>query len=120
MATIGDRLRYLIHEHGMDQKQFAGFMGLKISTLNGYVTSYRKPDIELQKRLADFFGVSVDFLIGRSDEKNPAAVQMQHLSNEMYDFVLDPLNEKFLRLAAEVKRRGIDPESVIPDLFGQK
>lgn len=69
MPTIGERLRYLIRERGLDQKQFAELFGLKISTLNGYVTNYRTPDVELQKRFADYFGVSVDYLIGRTDEK---------------------------------------------------
>lgn len=69
MSTIGERLRYLISERGLDQKQFAELFGLKVSTLNGYVTNYRTPDVELQKRFADFFNVSVDYLIGRTDEK---------------------------------------------------
>lgn len=69
VPTIGERLRYLIRERGLDQKQFAELFGLKISTLNGYVTNYRTPDVELQKRFADYFGVSVDFLIGRTDDK---------------------------------------------------
>ena len=111
MATIGDRLRYLIHEHGMDQKEFAEIFGLKISTLNGYVTNYRTPDIEMQKKFADFFAVSVDYLIGRTDDHQDSPTF--YMSNDMYSFIMDPQNEKYLKLAADIKYKGINPEDII-------
>lgn len=138
VATIGDRLRYLIHKRGMDQKKFAEIFGLKVSTLNGYVTNYRTPDIDMQKRFADYFEVTVDYLIGRTDSevrqdffytvssqedlmaekeiygKTRGDNTVYYLSEEMYDFVMDPQNEKYIRLAADLKNKGINPEDIIP------
>lgn len=119
MSTLGDRLRFLIHERGMDQKQFAEVFGLKLSTLNGYVTNYRTPDIRTQKRLADFFGVTVDYLIGRTDDwgttdaRTCSMAVAEHLNAGMAEFVMDPRNGKYLQFAADIKQRGIDPDDIL-------
>ncbi|NTV91344.1 MAG: hypothetical protein HGA22_13450, partial [Clostridiales bacterium] len=36
-----------------------------------------------------------------------------HLSEDLYSFVMDPENEEYLKLAAELKSRGIVPAEVI-------
>jgi Predicted transcription factor, homolog of eukaryotic MBF1 len=36
-----------------------------------------------------------------------------HLTGEMYDFVMDPQNEKYIKLAADIKSKGIDPEDIV-------
>lgn len=68
--TLGERLKSLIAEKGIDQKKFAEIFSLSPTTVSGYVTNYRSPNDELKKKFADFFGVSVDYLIGHTDARN--------------------------------------------------
>lgn len=69
MARIGERLRGLIKEHGLQQKEAAALLGMKVTTFSGYVNNYREADIDVLITIADFFGVSLDYLTGRVEER---------------------------------------------------
>ena len=68
--TLGERLKSLIEEKGIDQKRFAELFNLSPTTVSGYVTNYRTPNDELKKKFADFFCVSIDYLLGHTDKRN--------------------------------------------------
>jgi transcriptional regulator with XRE-family HTH domain len=68
--TLGERLHQLIKEKGMEQRAVATILGIKITTFNGYANDTREPKIETLKSCR-FLWVTVDYLIGHSDEKNP-------------------------------------------------
>ena len=50
------------------QKTVAQYLGIAVTTYSGYETGYHSPTPEILKKLADFFGVTVDELLGRSSE----------------------------------------------------
>ena len=108
MATIGDRLGCLIRGRGMFQKEFAQEFGLKVSTLNGYVNNYRVPSLEMQKKFADFFNVSIDYLVGRTKDTN-SEDDYYKIPDEIYSFISDPQNKKYIQHAIDLKNRGIEP-----------
>lgn len=60
------RLRELRKERGLTLMQLAKHFNMSHSTLSKYETGHRKPDMEMLKKLSDYFGVSVDYLIGES------------------------------------------------------
>ncbi len=66
------RLDNLLEENNLTQKQLALDLNVSSSTVSGYVTDYRKPDCEMLIRLAKYFDVTTDYLLGLSDEKKPA------------------------------------------------
>ena len=63
---FASRLRALRKERGLTLQQLAKHFGMSHTTLSKYDTGSRKPDMEMLKKLSDFFGVSVDYLIGES------------------------------------------------------
>ena len=63
---FASRLRALRKERGLTLQQLAKHFGMSHSTLSKYETGSRKPDMEMLKKLSDFFGVRVDYLIGES------------------------------------------------------
>ena len=67
MTTFGERLAQLRKERGVTQKQIAELLGVAHRTAQHYEYMEREPSIEQLTKLADFFNVSVDFLIGRTD-----------------------------------------------------
>ena len=69
MARIGERLRGLLREAGLQQKEAAELLGMKVTTFCGYVNDYREADIDVLITIADFFGVSLDYLTGRVEER---------------------------------------------------
>ena len=52
-------------------------------------TGKREPDFETTKRIADYFGVSVDYLLGREDtQKAPTEPGERQISDEDLKFAL--------------------------------
>lgn len=70
MQKFSDRLISLRKERGMTQEELAKAINKKRSTLSGYETEGKEPDLELVCFLARYFGVSTDYLLGYSDERN--------------------------------------------------
>ncbi|KZE67655.1 DNA-binding protein [Fictibacillus phosphorivorans] len=66
---FGERLRELRKSKTkLTMKEFGRIFNLAESTISGYETGSRKPDMETIQRFADYFEVSIDYMIGRSDE----------------------------------------------------
>lgn len=70
MQKFSIRLASLRKERGMTQEELAKAINKKRSTYSGYETENKEPDLETVCVLARFFGVSTDYLLGYSDQKN--------------------------------------------------
>lgn len=68
---IGIRLRKLREEKNMNQEQLAIKLNISASSIGMYETDKREPSDEIKKKIAEYFDVSIDYLVGNSDEKNP-------------------------------------------------
>lgn len=60
---FSDKLRRLIEERGMTQKQLASELHIPVSTLGGYVQGTSEPDFQTLKIIAGYFRVTADFLL---------------------------------------------------------
>lgn len=67
---IPARLKSLRIQHGVTQKAIAESIGVAPVTLQRFEYGTVKPKLDTVERLADFFNVSLDYLVGRTD--NPA------------------------------------------------
>lgn len=65
------RLRELRQEKKLSQADVAEFLQISRQAYNFYETGKREPDNETLQKLASFFNVSTDYLLGRTDERNP-------------------------------------------------
>jgi transcriptional regulator with XRE-family HTH domain len=62
---IGERLRKLRKAKGMTQEQVAAYLNAAKSTVSQYENNVNEPDLKTLVKLADLFGVTVDYLFGR-------------------------------------------------------
>ncbi len=62
--TFSEKLKYLMTEKGVTQKEVSQQLNIAPSTLNGYANGYREPDFSTLSSLAKYFDVSADFLLG--------------------------------------------------------
>lgn len=65
------RIRILRTDYDKKQKDLADCLGLTRSTYSNYENGLREIPVEVLSRIADYFDTSVDYLIGRTDEKMP-------------------------------------------------
>ncbi|MBU0679882.1 MAG: helix-turn-helix domain-containing protein [Proteobacteria bacterium] len=64
--TIGDRLLKLRKERGWSQQQVAKKIGTSGPILGRYEREEMTPSVEVAKKLADIFGVTLDYLVDDS------------------------------------------------------
>lgn len=64
--SFGQNLAALRIEKGICQKEVATYMKVTIGTISNYETDRHFPDAEALCKLADFFGVTVDYMLGRT------------------------------------------------------
>lgn len=89
--SIGDRLTKLREDKGFLQREVATKIGIAPNTLSGYERDLRSPDPDTLVKLANFYNVSVDNLLG---------------TNEV------SLSNIYLSLAKEAEKNGIDPDDI--------
>jgi len=95
MTTFQNRLYELIEEKGITQQQLAGEIDTTKSTISRYLTGKIEPKKHFIEKLADYFDVSVDYLLGRSNEKQSA--------NEIKKAISD--NPELIKAWEEISRR---------------
>lgn len=64
------RLKELRNEKDILQKDVANYLNITTSAYGFYEQGKRTPDSETLTKLANFFEVSVDYLLGRTNIKN--------------------------------------------------
>lgn len=79
MRSFGDILTSLREERGIYQKELAAILKVSVGTVSNYENNIHFPDQEALLQLADYFGVTVDYLLGRTS----------------YRYSLDTLNEEY-------------------------
>lgn len=68
MPNLSDRLQELQKQSGILKKDIAQAVGLSIMGYYRYERGEREPSMSTLIALADYFDVSLDYLVGRSDE----------------------------------------------------
>lgn len=64
-----DNLRKLRLQSGFTQKQMAELLNLSTNGYQNYELGTREPSLQILCKIADILGVSVDYLLGRENEK---------------------------------------------------
>lgn len=62
---LGDRIRELRLKAGLTQIEFAEIMRVSKGAVGNWETGKREPDYATLQRLADYFHVTTDYLLGR-------------------------------------------------------
>lgn len=65
---VAERIRELMKEDGLNQVRLADKIGVKQNTISAWLLGKKEPCITSLWLLADYFNVSVDYLIGRVKE----------------------------------------------------
>ena len=66
--SFPERLVLLRQSHDLSQKQLASEIRLSEVAIQNYEARRRKPAFDILIALADYFDVSLDYLVGRSDD----------------------------------------------------
>ena len=89
------RLKKLREEKGLSQAAFAKEFGVAQSTVGGWEAGTREPNFDTVQKLADYFGVSVDYLLCRTKE-----AEIKDSSNDTID-----VQEKLQELLSQLETK---------------
>lgn len=117
MKYLGMRLRALRESIGLSQSKFADVIGSTQSSINRYENSQATPTVELLRKYADYFDVSMDYIFARCDDPHgklyEAKPPVDANNPELRKFVemcfdpKSPMNEKLkeamLKMLGEAK-----------------
>jgi len=67
-AEVAQRLQEVRRARKLKQKDVADMTGLNMVTLSGYEIGKSEPNMEALVRLADAYGVTLDYLVCRTDQ----------------------------------------------------
>lgn len=83
--TFAECLQELREDRNISRKELAAFLNISVSTLGMYEQGRREPNIDMLIKLADYFNVSLDFLVGRSanNEERKNMLEALRLKNKI-------------------------------------
>lgn len=88
-------LKTLRKGKSLSQVEFAQAFNISKGTIAMWETGKRQPDYDTLQKLADFFSVSVDYLLGREDEKKePESMNASELNDRIFNVLRDLPEEK--------------------------
>lgn len=70
--SLGSNIKQLREREGLQQNDFAKKIGVSNVVLSRYESDERKPDYDTLQKIADYFEVSTDYLLGREEKKSPS------------------------------------------------
>ena len=72
---IGERIKLLRKESNLLQKELAQKLELSQQTISLYESNRREPDYDTLTKIVDFFDVSTDYLLDRTNTKSPYEIK---------------------------------------------
>ncbi|MBQ6569960.1 MAG: helix-turn-helix domain-containing protein [Clostridia bacterium] len=96
-------LKMLRKEQKLSQREAAELLGVSQALLSHYEKGIRECKLDFVVKVADFYGVSCDYLLGRSPEKNGANITVEDIPDPetirdktLKTSILTTLNKKLL------------------------
>ena len=79
------RAKILVTDNDVKQKALAAAIGISESKMSGYLNGHHEMPTRVLAGIADYFHVTTDYLLGRTDDPNPSI----SLSPEEEAFILN-------------------------------
>jgi transcriptional regulator with XRE-family HTH domain len=70
---LPERLKELRNQKGITQEDVANYLGITRPAYTAYESGRRQPDDTIKGKLADYYNVSLDYLLGRTDKRNESS-----------------------------------------------
>lgn len=70
MSMFAKRIKYLRQTRDLTQVQLAAKLGVAKQSISNWENDNIMPSVEMLEKIADFFSVSTDYLLGRENREN--------------------------------------------------
>ena len=95
------RIRELSGEREITPTEFAKALGVTAEAVRLWIAGYARPDIDKLMLISNFFGVSTDYLLGKSEVRNSDVdfkriVEITGLKEQTVEIILDRFSERLI------------------------
>ncbi|MBS2772810.1 helix-turn-helix domain-containing protein [Anoxybacillus sp. PDR2] len=104
MSVLGYRLKKLREKHNLTQERAGEIFGLTKYQIHRYESGASNPDPETIREFADYYGVSTDYLLGRTVNPDTATGE-EHAQKEEHDPELDVLIKELKNAPKEQRQQ---------------
>ena len=107
---IKDKLKELRKKNNLTQVEFAKIFNISNGTVGNWEAGIRQPDHEMLSKIADYYNVSVDYILERENSPSPADElnEREKAMLQMFRSYSPELQERFLALfETALKDKGI-------------
>lgn len=103
---LKDRLRQLRKtQSGLTQAKMAKYLGIAKTTYASYEQGNRMPDIEIQKEIADYFNVSLEYLHGRPNDLDTLSKKQVSVASRVTEDLTDYQLTEIITFIEFIKNR---------------
>lgn len=114
MSILSERLSALRKSKNLSQAELGKVFRLGQSTIAMYETDKRIPDPSTLKRFADYYNVSIDYLLGRTDKATLSQFDEEsHLDPEAYEYRAKTLADALTELSELHFKYNFDEDMMI-------
>jgi len=106
---VGEKLKNLRQRYDYTQEDIARIAGVGANSITNYESGRRLPDYLILQKVADFFGVSTDYIIR---EIRNGDVWHKDLPIELREIVLDPDNDVWIQMIPLFRKLDLEPDEV--------
>ncbi|MED5101114.1 MULTISPECIES: helix-turn-helix domain-containing protein [Niallia] len=97
---FSNRLKYLRTEKNLTQQSMADYLGISRQGYAKYEKGESQPDFETLKKISEYFGVTIDYLLTGEDGQSPSP-------DEFWKEILDPETRLFFKDLYEAPEESI-------------
>ena len=95
-----NRIKILREARNIDQKVLAIDLGVSQPTISDWENGKKQPSSKSAAKIADYFNVSIDYLLGRDTPSSPAGVVMGYGGDEQKVIRYETEEERIVAEAA--------------------
>ncbi|MBQ7774420.1 MAG: helix-turn-helix transcriptional regulator [Lachnospiraceae bacterium] len=89
-TSLGSKVVALRKQRNVCQKALASYLHVSISTISNYENDVHEPDLPTLVKLADYFDVSIDYLLNRTEYAYPiSSLDTQLISNYTFASIMN-------------------------------
>lgn len=114
MSKFGTRLKTLRNEFGYNQEELGKKFHVHKGTISKWENGINFPDENTLMGLADLFDVSVDYLLGRTNKRQPHHLSKGDLIKlaPEYAWIFEEEGLEYVELVEDIRDKEIPPEAV--------
>ncbi|MCI8691987.1 MAG: helix-turn-helix transcriptional regulator [Lachnospiraceae bacterium] len=113
MSTVGAIIAKLRKEKEVGQKELAVLLNMSVATISNYEKGVHSPDLSTICKLADYFQVTTDYLLGRTSYRCAPEILDDYLIS---DFTINNIVNTLLSLSPEARSAVIHYANYMKDM----